>query len=451
MVFQPRHLDSILLLIFLISYCCSSSSFSMNIAEKVTRTLEFHQKGQIDEALEGYLDLIPRLEAASQSTILAKMHSNTGAVFMQKGLYSEARHHFESAVDINPSDVSVLMNLSIVLTTKLGEHRKALKYALKALQLDPKSSKLYHLLGNIFQSMGREEDAEKYYIKAEELALEAADRALKEGDDGPTSRSSLLPHFVDVKIGDEIEASVSGVRHSMVCISTIPLIFTASQLLTPEECQHIVSRASGSLESSFVMGGGHMGSTEEGKEEASSSLSSSSVKPHRKSENTWLPSDDTLRSLQSKISALIKVSPSYMQSRSEELQVVRYSSGGYFNLHHDSSAFHPRLVTALLYLNELPAGSGGETWFPLGDSALDPHVPSKSVEELIAEYNTQDPYSRGIWVRPKAGDAIIFFNHNISSRSLDPCAIHAGLPVLGEGEKWIANYWLGFDASDTLM
>ena len=24
----------------------------MNIAEKVTRTLEFHQKGQIDEALE---------------------------------------------------------------------------------------------------------------------------------------------------------------------------------------------------------------------------------------------------------------------------------------------------------------------------------------------------------------------------------------------------------------
>lgn len=45
----------------------------------------------------------------------------------------------------------------------------------------------------------------------------------------------------------------------------------------------------------------------------------------------------------------------------ERLNIVRYTPGQYFKLHHDG---HFRSKTAFLYLNDLPAGDEGETHFP---------------------------------------------------------------------------------------
>jgi hypothetical protein len=128
-------------------------------------------------------------------------------------------------------------------------------------------------------------------------------------------------------------------------------------------------------------------------------------------------------------------------------------------VHQDSSAFNPRLLTALLYLNDVSPTAGGETWFPYadnggggdGDGDGDERVFPETVEDAIAAalrwHTPEGPHARpGLSVAPKRGDAIIFFNHQLNGQ-LDPAAVHAGLPVVGgaDTEKWIANYWLDND------
>ena len=43
--------------------------------------------------------------------------------------------------------------------------------------------------------------------------------------------------------------------------------------------------------------------------------------------------------------------PLELVQRSEDLQVVHYTAQQSFGMHHDSSAFQPRLLTAFYYLN----------------------------------------------------------------------------------------------------
>ena len=48
--------------------------------------------------------------------------------------------------------------------------------------------------------------------------------------------------------------------------------------------------------------------------------------------------------------------------------MVHYEPGATFSMHHDSSSFNGRLLTAFYYLNEV--GDGGETAFPAADGAM---------------------------------------------------------------------------------
>ena len=124
-------------------------------------------------------------------------------------------------------------------------------------------------------------------------------------------------------------------------------------------------------------------------------------------------------------------------------------------MHQDSSAFNPRLLTALLYLNDVPAACGGETWFPYAgdDGTASGRALPATVEDAIAsalrEHSPQAAARPGLSVAPKRGDAIIFFNYQLDGR-LDPAAVHAGLPVIradgaSDIDKWIANYWVEKD------
>ena len=49
-------------------------------------------------------------------------------------------------------------------------------------------------------------------------------------------------------------------------------------------------------------------------------------------------------------------------------QVVHYTPQQSFGMHHDSSAFQPRLLTAFYYLSDVE--EGGETLFPAADGAM---------------------------------------------------------------------------------
>ena len=201
---------------------------------------------------------------------------------------------------------------------------------------------------------------------------------------------------------------------------------------------------------------------------------------YRSSYQAWLHADEVAVALQKRLAAITGLPYNLFQQKSEELQVVKYDGGGQFKVHHDSSMFHPRLLTALLYLNDVPTVCQGGTWFPFaasrGPQTQDQSDPT-TIEEAIAmslQFQPDDSVNGtsvdglpGLIVTPKQGDAIIFFNHLLSG-ALDPLAVHAGLPVVvsdslnnkpvdashqNEGQesvqegaapiqKWIANYWV---------
>lgn len=173
---------------------------------------------------------------------------------------------------------------------------------------------------------------------------------------------------------------------------------------------------------------------------------------------------------------------------------------GRFQAHHDSSAFHPRLVSALFYLNDIPPAAGGETWFPFTRlktskdsqiySTFESNLNRKdfaTINDAIADalqhyqkFEGNNEYCKvsedttiayheslpGTKVRPVRGTALVFLNYlkskdeiQISENNwrdfIDPQAVHAGLPVLSvldeanieQGQKWLANYWIEFDPS----
>jgi prolyl 4-hydroxylase len=96
----------------------------------------------------------------------------------------------------------------------------------------------------------------------------------------------------------------------------------------------------------------------------------------------------------------------------EPLQVLRYGPGQEYRAHLDAvpGLANQRALTVLVYLNE--GYDGGETVFP----------------------------DRGIAVRARTGDALIFANTGADGRP-DPATRHAGLPVT-RGTKFVASRWI---------
>lgn len=134
----------------------------------------------------------------------------------------------------------------------------------------------------------------------------------------------------------------------------------------------------------------------------------------------WIKHDQTpmIRSLVRRVSELVGIPVVHAES----LQVVHYAETEEYKTHFDAydlgtekgklrtAKGGQRLVTALMYLNEVEAGGG--TGFP----------------KLKLE------------VEPVPGRMVLF--HNTSSRSHDRHrkSLHGGLPVIA-GEKWACNLW----------
>mmetsp|Transcript_18804 Transcript_18804/g.40928 ORF Transcript_18804/g.40928 Transcript_18804/m.40928 type:complete len:433 (+) Transcript_18804:145-1443(+) len=177
----------------------------------------------------------------------------------------------------------------------------------------------------------------------------------------------------------------------------------------------------------------------------------------------------------------------------EDLQVLRYGTGGEFVHHHDGE---PRVLTVIYYIN----GVGG-TWFPLActsddggdggdsgdsggateDDVRKRRVPMNKAQALNLVKGLQ-PGKHGLLVKGTVrrdvahskdthnnndcddvryeeeinehvawvdqGDAIAFYNYkDDGSARLDWTALHCGLPTTEEeGTKWIANHWYGVNS-----
>ena len=280
-------------------------------------------------------------------------------------------------------------------------------------------------MGNILQNMGQNEEAERYFIKAEEMAIEQSPQQYDVEQEKIIKKdlTYLLP-IMKTRIGNKT-INIDGINYSINCISERPLIFQLPNFISIEDCEHIMTRANNQLEKSFVMGG-----------------NKDTNEPYRSSFNAWLSKDIILEKILQKLEIITNIPISYLLQKTEELQVVKYESQGQFKLHHDSSNFHPRFFTLLLYLNDLPENSGGETYFPFSGS--DRNF-DDTIEDAISKGFTLYDDEKGIFIKPKQGNAILFFNYNVNGE-IDSSAVHAGLPLNSNtNEKWIANYWIDFD------
>ena len=417
----------------LASSCFLSASLSMNgdLPSIINSALKLHQGGQLSAAIQGYtqaLDIIDSSQNVS-GKLASTLASNLGAIYMSREQYEQSKRYFEKAVTYDSESSSASYNLAVLLTSKMNSHSEALRYAILALKLDPSNHKALHICGNIMQALGRDDDANRYFVKAEQLALQAAG-----GVAASSAKATAPPAFVDRLRSAAVDdvMHVDGFNESKIeirCLSERPLIFGIANLLSEEDCGHIVARASSSLERSFTMGG------------------DSNDKSYRSSSSTWLPhsTDPVLQRLLCDLSAITSLPLRYLQQRSEELQVVRYDSRGEFKMHHDSSGFHKRLLTLLVYLTDVPEGGGGETYFPF---ALHGGASPASVEEAVESSGELAAGSTGLSVRPRKGHAILFFNHLLADGyHIDPTAVHAGLPVQEGFGKAVANFWIELDAA----
>jgi hypothetical protein len=489
------------------SFVMSQTMDSASVQNLIQQALSNHKEGKTAEAIDYYERAIPLLSG----NIKASLCGNVGALYMALGEYEKARDHFQNAVDADQSNPSAHFNLAVVLTTKLNQHAKAIKHCGISINLDKNNYKSLHLMGNIMQAIGRPVESTKYFVEAENVALALksaengensyADEKEKSSSDGVLSK--LAPY--KAKIGDTRTELVDDVEYTLTCISQTPLVFVIDSLVSDKECNHIVNRASSALEKSYVMGGdgaadgsgegpkvcrSSSGAAEGCEEEAGADTDTDAdANLYRSSYNAWLARDATLDALQRRLSRLLDLPLPYVQQNSEELQVVRYRRGGQFKVHQDSSAFNSRLVTALLYLNNLGGASAaaavaerepeelalednkakhalqGETWFPFAmdskasdnsgssSSAMLPSPVSvdaaiasalQAYEAVIKAHQQQQSEAPlpvatnastntvetlpGLKVAPRQGSAVIFFNH-LAGGDLDPRAVHAGLPV----------------------
>jgi len=139
----------------------------------------------------------------------------------------------------------------------------------------------------------------------------------------------------------------------------------------------------------------------------------------RNSKQCWIPKNNPLaKPLYDIITKIYNLNI----ENAEDLQVVRYQPGQYYNEHHDSCCENSekceqftknggqRILTVLIYLNN--DFDDGETYFRVLDKKI-----------------KADP-----------GNAIVFHPLATNTNKCHPYALHAGLPVT-RGEKWIANLW----------
>jgi tetratricopeptide (TPR) repeat protein len=422
----------------------------------VKDALSLHQKGNLDDALDGYDKLVNDLHKLTPA-MGATIHSNRGAILLQQGNYELAKDAFLAATNTEPENVNAHYNLAVTLTSKLNEHANAMKHTLVVLKKNPSHVKALHLLGNIMQGLGRPDDASRYYLKAERIAQEEAaatssnasnDMPINENINGKekdtTSSTSWYDNFRDASnfnIGDSFSKIHNDRVYTITCLSKIPGIFRISGLLNSTECNSIITKGEPNLEYSYVTGG-----TKEDTEE------------YRTSKNAWLPPDGLLLDIQLRLAILLGMSTSEvndLRMSAEELQVIKYEGGGQFKVHHDSSTFQQRLMTLLIYLNNVNENENeddksGGTWFPYAGKNAIPSHDISSVDDAnrraLSVYENNHSKS-GIIEYPIQGNAILFFNYD-SNGEIDHLAVHAGLPVATghekqdhEIKKWAANYW----------
>ncbi|KAG2495660.1 hypothetical protein HYH03_006260 [Edaphochlamys debaryana] len=117
-------------------------------------------------------------------------------------------------------------------------------------------------------------------------------------------------------------------------------------------------------------------------------------------------------------------------SHQEDLQVLRYGPTNKYGAHLDGEE---RVATVLIYLVE--PDEGGETAF------VNSQWMHKELGQQVAASGLSKCAQGHVTVKPKRGDALIFYDLKPDFKTLDPNGRHTGCPVI-KGVKWNAVKWI---------
>ncbi|QDZ22963.1 prolyl 4-hydroxylase [Chloropicon primus] len=224
-------------------------------------------------------------------------------------------------------------------------------------------------------------------------------------------------------------------------LSWSPRAFVVHNWLTDREADHMIELARDNLDRSAVSG-------DSGKtvtiDKRRTSWSASLGRYHTK----------VIGSVQEKVALLV----GYPAIHGETLKVLRYNPTEKYTPHLDAydrerlNGAPNRALTILMYLSEVEAG--GETNFPAGK--LHPDFDSKYSERksqetrcdgALAYQRLWAQYIKGVRmkkdnsIKPKKGDALVFWDLDPACVYKDMASLHEGCPVIS-GEKWSATIWV---------
>ncbi|KAJ4960438.1 hypothetical protein NE237_020348 [Protea cynaroides] len=201
-------------------------------------------------------------------------------------------------------------------------------------------------------------------------------------------------------------------------LSWHPRAFLYEGFLSDEECDHLIKLAKDKLGRSMVA------DNESGKSIKSEVRTSSGMFISK-------AQDEIVKTIERKIAAWTFLP----EENGESIQVLRYKHGEKYEPHFDyffdkvNQEFGGhRVATVLMYLSNVE--KGGETVFPDAESKI---VQPK-------DDSWSDCAKNGYAVKPKKGDAILFFSLHPDATT-DPSSLHGSCPVI-EGEKWSAAKWI---------
>ena len=190
-------------------------------------------------------------------------------------------------------------------------------------------------------------------------------------------------------------------------LQTSPNLLYLHNFMTEEECDHIITRGRDRIEPSTTV------DPETGELKRVDARTSSST-------YFMLGDGPIISGIEQRIADITRIPI----PNGEGMQILNYQVGQGYLAHFDF--FDPllkgsevvlafggqRVATCIMYLSDVPEDGGGETAFP----------------------------ERDIKIRPKKGDAILFYNV-LPDGQVDRMSLHASLPLL-VGEKWVATKWL---------
>ena len=283
-----------------------------------------------------------------------------------------------------------------------------------------RTQKIAEVRGLDEEKVEEQESTEKLEMKEEMMIEESTDEAditTKESEQKESiahnrAKRKIPPKELPWRLQDLFygEPEVLPNHKWQVLYSGPPNVYLIKDLMTDKDISHfddLISLNTRGFQSSFV--------NNEKNEEVLTEYRTSRYLRVKKGQ------DAIIRSIEGRIAQSVGL-PS---ENIEPLQIVRYTDGQHFDVHHDAGTLcddgevelvqPKRLVTVFIYLNSLPEGEG-HTEFPLLNEG------------------------KGLSVRPSRGDAVVWCNI-LPDGNVDPLLQHKACPVSKGLYKYGINVW----------